>query len=311
MRQTIQTAATAVATAFWLPTAQAAETETMPVDGAELIYTEQGEGTPILFVHGAISDARVWNGYADRIAAEGRFVAYTQRYFGTADWPDDGEYFMRETHISDLIAFVEGLDSGPVDLVTWSYSGEIATYAALRRPDLFRSMVHFEPAIDAAMKGLPGARAALDESFATLGPAIEALQAGEVETAALRFIEAVFRMPEGAAENEPEPFPTYWRENGRTLPAFVSMAPGEPLPCQDLGRLTVPTLVVVGTETMMEYALMADYLTACSGNALLVRMEGATHDGPYLRPERFADLILGFRSLINDEPDAESPQESD
>lgn len=309
MRQIIWTAIITAAAAFGLPAALAADPKTMPVDGAELIYIEQGEGTPIVFVHGAISDARVWEGYADRVAEEGRFVAYTQRYFGNADWPDEGAAFTRETHVSDLIAFVEGLDAGPVDLVTWSYSGEIATYAALRRPNLFRSMVHFEPAINSALDGLPGANAALAQSNATLGPAIEALQAGDVEAAALRFIESVFRMPEGTAGNEADPFSTYWQENGRTLPAFVRMAPGDPLPCADLGRLMVPTLVVVGTETFVEYALMADYLVTCSGNALLVRMEGVTHDGPYLRPERFAELILGFRSLVNDEPDTETSQD--
>lgn len=308
MRNLTHTVLIAAAAAIGLLGAQAAETATMAVDGAELTYSQQGQGTPIVFVHGAISDARVWDGYADRIAKEGRFVAYTQRYFGTADWPDQGERFTRETHIADLIAFIEGLGAGPVDLVTWSYSGEIATYAALRRPDLFRSMVHFEPAINSALAGLPGARAALDESLATLGPAIEALQAGDVEAAALRLIESVFRMPKGAADQEPAPFPTYWRQNGRTLPAFVGMAPGEPLPCSDLGRLTVPTLVVVGTKTLMEYALMADHLTACSGNAVLVRMEGVTHDGPYRRPARFTDLILGFRALVSDEPATGSDQ---
>lgn len=309
MKHTTHSLLLAAATVLASPAAQAAETGTMPVDGATLTYTEQGQGRPVVFVHGAISDARVWDGYADRIAEEGRFVAYAQRYFGTTDWPDDGAGFSRETHITDLIAFVEGLGAGPVDLVTWSYSGEIATYAALRRPDLFRSMVHFEPAINSALAGLPGADAAMAQSNATLGPAITALQSGDNEAAALRFIESVFRMPEGGADQEAEPFPTYWRKNGRTLPPFVSMAPGDPLPCTDLGRLTIPTLVVVGTDTLMEYALTADYLTLCSGNALQVRMAGATHDGPYLRPDRFTDLILTFRSLLTDEATPDTGEE--
>lgn len=291
---------TAAAMAFAAPAARAAESGVMPVEGAELSYMEQGEGTPIVFVHGAISDARVWEGYADRVAEQGRFVAYTQRYFGTADWPDDGANFTRETHISDLIAFIEGLDAGPVDLVTWSYSGEIATYAALRRPDLFRSMIHYEPDIEALLADQPGAEAARGQFFATLGPLIAALEAGEMEAAALRVIESVFRMPEGSADNEPEPFPTYWKENGRTLPIYNGMAPGAPISCEDLGQLKIPTLVVLGTETLVQWAMIAERLVDCSGNALLARMEGVTHDGPYKRPERFADLVLGFRALANE-----------
>ncbi len=290
-------AAAALPMALGLSPAWSIETGAMPVEGAELSYIEQGEGGPIVFVHGAISDARVWEAYADRISAEGRFIAYTQRYFGTADWPDNGAGFTRETHIADLIAFIERLDAGPVDLVTWSYSGEIATYAALQRPELFRSMVHFEPDVDRLIDDLPGADAARAQFGATLGPMVAALEAGEVEAAALRIIESVFRMPEGAADNEAEPFPTYWKENGRTLPVFGAMARGEPLSCDDLANLEVPTLVVLGGETLVQWAMMSERLAECSGNAMLVRMEGVTHDGPYRRPDRLMDLILGFRAL--------------
>ncbi|MDB6179045.1 alpha/beta hydrolase [Paracoccus sp. Z330] len=296
--------------AMGLTAAQAVETGTMQVDGAELTFIEQGEGPPIVFVHGAISDARVWEGYADRISEEGRFVAYTQRYFGTADWPDDGSSFTRDTHIADLIAFIEGLDAGPVDLVTWSYSGEIATYAALQRPDLFRSMVHFEPDVDRLIDGLPGADAARAQFGATVGPMIAALEAGDAESAALRIIESVFRMPEGTAGEEPEPFPTYWKENGRTLPFYGGMAPGAPLTCDNLAQISVPTLVVLGTDTLVQWAMMSERVAECSGNSMLVRMDGVTHDGPYKRPDRFTNLIIWFRSL-NHEPSAGRAEEPD
>jgi pimeloyl-ACP methyl ester carboxylesterase len=281
------------------PHASSAEERQMAVAGTDLAYTEEGTGRPILFVHGAISDARVWDAYSGRIAASGRFVAYTQRYFGTRDWPDNGERFSRETHIADLIAFVEGLDAGPVDLVTWSYSGEIGTYAALQRPDLFRSMVHFEPAVEALLTELPGGDAAMNEFLSGIGPAVDALQSKKLDDAALRFIEAVFRMPEGSAANEPEPFPGYWRDNGRTLPKFIAMPPGNPLTCEELGALKVPTLIVVGTKTLVHYAMMAEQLARCSGNALLARMNGATHDGPYRQTDRFTDLILAFHALLS------------
>ena len=73
---------------------------------------------PVLFVHGAISDRRVWNSYQPLISEDRRFVAYTQRYFGTDDWPDSSGNFQRSTHVQDLIAFVEGLNAGAVHLVT-------------------------------------------------------------------------------------------------------------------------------------------------------------------------------------------------
>lgn len=283
----------------WVASASAApETKQMEVNGTTLSYVEEGTGEPVVFVHGAISDMRVWDGYRTQIADERRFIAYTQRYFGTDDWSDEAEQFSRETHIEDLIAFVEGLDAGPVHLVTWSYGGEIGAYAALRRPDLFRSMVHYEPVVAALLAGLPGGDVAGREMFTKLGPAMSAVEAGHVEDAALRFIEWVFKLPEGAAANEPEPFPTYWRENGRTIPPLLSMAPGAPISCAQVGALEVPTLVVQGENTYARYSMIAEHLAACQANALLVTMPGVNHDGPHRKPDEFAAMIESFLALV-------------
>ena len=279
--------------------AEDAAVKQMSVNGTKLAYVEEGSGDPIVFVHGAISDMRVWDRYKRQLTDERRFIAYTQRYFGTEAWQDKAEHFSRETHIEDLIGFVEGLDAGPVHLVTWSYSGGIATYAVLRRPDLFRSVVHFEPAAKALLAGLPGSGAARAEMFKHFGPAISAVEAGKVEDAALRFIEAVFKLSKGDAANEPEPWPTYWRENGRTIPPFLAMAPGAPISCEELGAVEVPTLIVQGKNTYARYSMMAENLADCLANALLVTMPDVNHDGPYRKPNEFTTLIESFLALVD------------
>jgi pimeloyl-ACP methyl ester carboxylesterase len=61
-----------------------ADDGTMPVGDVTLPYVDDGEGIPVVFLHGAISDLRVWEPYRARIAEDRRFVSYTQRYFGTS-----------------------------------------------------------------------------------------------------------------------------------------------------------------------------------------------------------------------------------
>ena len=117
----------------------------MEVNGATLEYVAQGEGQPVVFVHGSISDLRVWNAQREAVAAEFEFIAYTRRYFGEQPWPDEGEDFGDATQAADLAAFVQRLGRGPVHMVTHSGGGGVGTLAALQRPDLFRSIVHFEP----------------------------------------------------------------------------------------------------------------------------------------------------------------------
>lgn len=276
----------------------AAEEKQMTVNGTTLTYVDQGAGAPVVFLHGAISDRRAWDPYREEISKERRFIAYTQRYFGTTIWEDKAENFSRETHINDLVAFVEGLDVGPVHLVTWSYSGGIGTYASLKRPDLFRSLIHYEPSARALLAGLPGSATARTEMFKNFGPAIAAVKAEQLEDAALRFIEAVFKMPEGDAAKEPEPWPSYWRQNGRTIPPFLAMASGGPITCEELGAMKVPTLVVLGKETYTRYAMMAENLAACQANAMLVTLPGANHDGPYRKPQEFTALIKNFLAIV-------------
>src|SRR5439155_5441330 len=65
----------------------------MNVNGVSLTYLEQGQGVPVVFVHGAISDHRAWIYQQEAVAREYRFIALDQRYFGIGPWPDGGSKF--------------------------------------------------------------------------------------------------------------------------------------------------------------------------------------------------------------------------
>ncbi len=75
------------------------------VNGVELSYVHQGTGTPIVFVHGAFSDLRIWEAQRPAVAQLYRFIAYNQRYHGTDPWPDEGQHYTAATHAADLTAF--------------------------------------------------------------------------------------------------------------------------------------------------------------------------------------------------------------
>src|SRR5262245_37458925 len=111
------------------------------VNGVRLPYVEQGTGEAIVFVHGVLSDLRSWEPVRERISGEYRYIAYTQRYFGTGPWRDEGQNFSVATHADDLVRFIASLDTGPVHLVGWSYGGQVATAATLKDPSLVRSLI--------------------------------------------------------------------------------------------------------------------------------------------------------------------------
>jgi pimeloyl-ACP methyl ester carboxylesterase len=47
-------------------------------NNTDLSYVEQGKGTPVVFVHGAVSDLRFWDSQRAQFAKQYRFVAYTR-----------------------------------------------------------------------------------------------------------------------------------------------------------------------------------------------------------------------------------------
>ena len=266
----------------------------MPLEGIELIYVDQGEGVPVLFVHGAISDLRVWDQYRATISEERRFVAYTQRYFGDEPWSDDGELFSDQTHANDLIAFIEALDAGPVHLVTWSYSGSIGTLAALERPDLFRSMTHYEPVIDSLIADIPGAKSATLKSRQPFGPAVASLKEGDLEGATEGFLEAVWELPEGDFDKLDQTWQDIFIDQARTVPVFLKRRTPPTVTCDQLMELKIPALLVQGQNTYTRFSMITEAMQHCIPDAQLLTIEGANHGGPMRHADTMKSAMLEF-----------------
>jgi pimeloyl-ACP methyl ester carboxylesterase len=145
------------------------------INSTKLTYEEQGQGRPIVFVHGAITDYRTWDGQREAVAAHNRFIALTMRYFGTDPWPDAGTNYSMKTHTDDLVAFIQNLNAGPVDLVGWSYSGPIALLVVVQHPELVRSLFLDEPSTVAFVTDPADLKAATQDRAAMAAPAAAAV----------------------------------------------------------------------------------------------------------------------------------------
>jgi len=116
-------------------------------NGTELAYVEAGQSTPVVFVHGTVSDYRYWEPQRAAIAERHRFVAYSLRYHEPNRWQDDGAQYSVQTHVDDLAAFIQSLNAGPVHLVGHSYGGDVAIRVALSHPELVKTLTLVEPGI--------------------------------------------------------------------------------------------------------------------------------------------------------------------
>ena len=155
-----------------------------------------GSGPPILFVHGAWADLRIWCGLWEQIAERHEFLAITQRHFGRNGWPDTRP-FSHDVHTHDLIALVKALNK-PLHLVGWSYAGGILLRTAGEVPELVRSLVIYEPSFESEVLPKNGElRRAREAFWNELEPAYAVAQSGDLD-AAMRFgVEIVFGLERG------------------------------------------------------------------------------------------------------------------
>lgn len=274
------------------PTAKQAE-----VNGVRLDYVEQGSGSgaPVVLVHGAASDQRVWEAVREALAEHHRVVTYTQRYFGTAPWPDEGRAFGVATHADDLAKFIASLNAGPVHLVGWSYGANVAAVAALSNPHLVASLVLYEPALGTTLAPeSPEAKEAAADRTQIFGPVVAASRAGDYVQATHRLVEALLLLPGGAAR-QPERWQAMWRDNARTIPLVLS-APPPAVTCDTLKGLAEPTLVVYGAETRPSFRLVAERVRECIPGAEQVVLPGVMHDAMLRDPAGFAAAVREFVS---------------
>jgi pimeloyl-ACP methyl ester carboxylesterase len=119
-------------------------------DGVRLAYTIVGTGQPLVIVHGAASSARSLADCADVLAERRRVILPDLRGMGGSDristlHPTDW--------VDDLLALLDHLDVGTIDLAGVSLGARIATRFTLDHPDRVSSLILDAPMLCASAEG--------------------------------------------------------------------------------------------------------------------------------------------------------------
>jgi pimeloyl-ACP methyl ester carboxylesterase len=267
------------------------------VNDTKLTYQEQGHGRPVVFVHGAISDYRTWEGQREAVAAHNRFIALTMRYFGTEPWPDEGAKYSMKTHSDDLVAFIQNLNAGPVDLVGWSYSGPIALLVAVQHPELVHSLFLDEPSTLAFVTDPVDLKVATEDRAAMASPAAAAVKAGDMAGAVKTLFNSVNGQPD-LFDTVPPAVRAMLVDNARTLRISSAAPPPPTITCEQLEQIKVPTTVAVGELTRPFYKIAATSVARCIHGAKLVMIPKGRHAAPVQATSAFNDALLKFFSQI-------------
>jgi pimeloyl-ACP methyl ester carboxylesterase len=255
----------------------------VPVGAGELYYERAGEGFPVVLVHGALWDRRIWEPQIEPFAAQHDVIRYDQRGHGRSA-PSAGRY----SEVGDLRALLESLEIARCAVVGCSTGAQIALDFALRHPEMADAIVLVAPLVSGREWDDRGIEVLASEIRAAVD-AGDPRQAMEMELA----VWAPLRTdPDADALIRDVAL-----ENVAVYSIDASLAEQPPSAVERLGEIQAATLVVVGDHDLEEVHRVSDLLAEGIPGAQKRVIAGADQPVNVRRPDKFNKLALDFLSF--------------
>lgn len=264
--------------------------QSITIEGMSLGYVELGSGSPVILIHGSISDYREWSTQMEALAKHHRVIAYSRRYHWPNSPPQKDADATVSRQVEDLAAFVRLLGLAPAHIVGHSYGGTVALFFALQHPELVRTLVLLEPPVQSLLVDTPENENALKEGQVVRDEMKTAFASGDAERVVRTYLE---RVAPGELDNASPETRNIYRAN---VPAFRLdfTSPRPPLTCEDIQRIAAPALVLAGGRSPMGLQQMSEAVARCLKSGNMITLPQATHHMQLDHPHEFNDTVLAF-----------------
>ena len=169
--------------------------------------------------------------------------------------------------------------------------------AALQVPDLVRTVTVYEPSLSSILPDTQENRVLLEAFGQGFAGAYAAAKAGDWAVAMPLAVEFVLGMEPGGFATLDARIQAMLIENAHTMiPDFDAPTP-EPLTCTQIGRVSCPVQIIVGTKTKLHYKRVATEILACLPDASLSEIQGVGHGGPWQARHEFVRRVINFVDL--------------
>ena len=265
------------------------------VNGVNLYYEETGKGVPLVFVHEFAGDYRSWENQVRHFSRRYRVIIYNARGYPPSDVPEDPQAYSQDLSMEDLRGLLDHLGLDKAHIVGFSMGGSAALVFGLKYPERAHSLV-----IAGTGSGSTGRRAdflrdvdyvaSRFESegmekvaeFYTRGP--NRVQFEEKDPQGWKLFYEVFRS--GSAKGHAYTM----RGVQGTRPSIYELE-------EDLKKLRVPTLIMVGDEDepCLEPGLFMKRTILSAG---LVIFPKTGHTLNLEEPELFNSSLMNFLTQV-------------
>ena len=256
--------------------------EIVRVNGLELVYERFGEGPPLVFVHGAGEDGRIWRPQLSALSDEFTVVAWDEPGAGrSSDVPAD---FGLADYANCLAAVIEAVALVPAHVAGLSWGGTVVQELYRHHPDLVATLILIdtyagwkgslpEEEVRARIAGVHQMLAATADEF---DPSLPGLFAGAPPAELVPLLEEI------AADVR--------RESLRTQLFVMAEADQRDL----LPLISVPTLLIWGElDTRSPLSVARQFEQAIPATELVV-IPGAGHMSNLEHPKQFNEAVREF-----------------
>lgn len=262
--------------------------------GLRLHFVDEGEGHPILLLHGEPTWAYLYRKMIPALAGSGRVVAPDYIGFGRSDKVTDIGWYSYDRHVDSIEQLVEELDLTGITIVVQDWGGPIGLRCAVENTDRFARLVILNTGIFRPGPNWPSEGFLQWRNFAERNPdlpigfVLQGATTTELSDATVAGYEAPFPTPQSKAGAAAFPLivPISEEDPGAKEMAEVSEA---------LARWERPTLVAFSDSDPV-FPLRAGERMAerIPGAGPFVPIDGASHFLQEDKGKQIAAVILSF-----------------
>lgn len=118
------------------------ESKFVEVRGSKMHYVEQGEGDPILFLHGNPTSSYLWRNVIPHVSGHGRCIAPDLIGMGKSDKPDlEYRFFEHANYVED---FIDAIGLSNITLVLHDWGSGLGFHYAALHPDKIKAIAFME-----------------------------------------------------------------------------------------------------------------------------------------------------------------------
>lgn len=249
------------------------------LNGIQVVYTGEGEGPPMVFLHGFPLNRNMWSKQVEAFQANHCVIAPDLRGQGESGGTEGS--IPMTLFAEDLHALVQHLHLGPIVLVGHSMGGYVALAFAKAHPEALRGLVLVSTKAGADFPEMADERRALAEQVRKEGTS------ELVASLAPRMISA--KNTDAGMAMAVRNFMTPTKPEG-VIGALLGMAE-RPDAEAWLGDIRVPTLVITGLDDIIIPPHESEALTSAIPGAELKLISRAGHLVPFERPDIFNEAL--------------------